>query len=342
MSEKIDIPQTTIEKLERYSKQFGIPVNDLTTELTEYLPQIKSEYPNLSMKQQVAQAYRNLITRLAQDEGGIRATKAVPHTVFFVGDSGVKDEAKKKINKINRMPPEEKKIYNPEPNVYLDYKDPSMKPITPIEHRVLYGIGSSGTSIDMGRTQFVKLDVWKESVSKIVPELNVLYTFRANPKQTDKQLPFYDLGASSATRLRKSDVTLSNEAKYELIKASGKDIFSIGDMDVLYDTRFKRDPANKMFGDADPVFIEAFVSNVVIREEKNNIVNLYDETDDGLVYATAYIPHSLPLKFNNNDRVVLLASVGELTFGNSTEPTKVLYVKGFFVVPADSALEPYV
>jgi len=89
MSEKIDIPQTTIEKLERYSKQFGIPVNDLTTELTEYLPQIKSEYPNLSMKQQVAQAYRNLITRLAQDEGGIRATKAVPHTVFFVGDSVV-------------------------------------------------------------------------------------------------------------------------------------------------------------------------------------------------------------------------------------------------------------
>jgi hypothetical protein len=338
------IPKTIEEKLSKHSQQFGINMKELKTELLENLPQVKEEFPKLSLDKQLLIAYRALTTRLAQEEGGLKS-KAIVHTGFFIGETGIKDEALKKINKIRRMKPEEQRTFHPDENTWLDYKDGDnyLKPITPIEHRTFYGFGSSGKELDPKRSLFMKFDLWKESVRTIVPSHGDLYSFRANPRESTKQLPFYNLGASTATKLRAASEQLTDDQKYAIIKGSNKDIFTIADVETIYDTRFKRDPDSKVFQEQpEPVLIEASVTSSVIREEKNNIVNLYDETDDGLKYATAYIPHYLPMKFKDGDRVLFLASLGELTFSGNTEPTVVMYVKGFFVVPIDAILQQYV
>ncbi len=340
----LNIPKTIEEKLSKHSEQFGIPVKSLKSELEEYLPSVKADYPKLSLEKQLVIAYRYLTTRLAQEEGGLRS-KAIVHTAIFLGETGIKDESIKKINKIKRMKPDEQKKYHPDENTWLNYKegDDYLKPITPLEHRVIYGIGSSGSEMDPKRTQFMKLELWKDSVRKIAPNHNEMYNFRANPRETTKQLPFYHLNASTATRLRPVEIKLTEDQKYEMIRNCGKDIFSIGDIDVLFETRFKRDPNAKTFVErSDPVFIEATVSSITPREDKNNIVNLYDETDEGLKYATAYIPHNLPLKFKDGDRVVFLAELGEVTFSGNTEPTVCMYIKGFFIVPINSVLQEFV
>jgi hypothetical protein len=345
MSE-IEIPTELVEKLEQHSTRYDIPLDELKGELLSYLPSVKEQYPRYSIGKQMWLAYRPLLNRLSKDEGNTRS-KAIPHTAFFIGQTGTKDESKKKIGKINRMiekDPGEWSKYHPSEDEWLDYKEGKtyMKPIKPMWHNTLYAIGSSGKDIEESRVKFLKLEIWKEAVNGVtIDKLHRTYTFRANPKETDRQLPYSQLNASVATRLRPIAVDLSDEDKYNLLLNSGKDIFNLGEVQSLYETRFKYDPLNPRKNTPEPVFIEAMVSNIVVREEKQNIVNLTDDTDDGLKTLTAYMLHSLPIKFQENDRVVFLGVLRTVTFKDNTQAV-VLYINGYIQVPLDVTLMDFV
>jgi hypothetical protein len=342
---QINIPESIEQKLSKHSEQFGISTEDLKTEMLEYLPQVKTDYPKLDFVKQMTLAYRQLTTRLAQEEGGVKS-KAIIHTGFFLGDSGIKDESQKKINKIKRMPPEERVKYHPDEDTWLNYKEGKdfMKPIESLDHKTLYAIASTGNEVAPERTKFAKLNLWREAVRSVTPDHDIMYTFRANPKVTDKQLPAYDLGATKFTKLRSGPVLTESE-KYEMIKNSGKEIFNVNDIEFLYESRFKRDTTPRVPGapfveTPDPVFIEANVSSVTVREEKSNIINIFGEDENGMMkFYTAYMGHNLPIKFKDNDRVIFLADIGQLTFESKPDETQtVLYVKGFFVVPVEDSL----
>jgi hypothetical protein len=342
---QINIPESIEQKLSKHSEQFGIPTEELRTEMLEYLPAIKTEYPKLDFLKQISLAHRYLATRLAQEEGGV-TSKAVTHTGFFLGESGIKDESQKKINKIKRMPPEERIKYHPDENTWLNYKEGKdfLKPIEELNHRTWYAVVSTGKEVAPERTKFAKLELWKESIGAVSPDHDIMYTFRANPKESDRQLPFYELGASKYTKLRNGP-ELSESEKYDMIKNSGKEIFSVKDIEFLFDTRFKRDTTPRVAGapfkeNPDPVFIEALVSSVTVREEKSNIVNIFGEDEEGKnLFYTSYMGHNLPVKFKDGDKVVFLADIGQLTFENKPDESKtVLYIKGFFVIPMEDSL----
>jgi len=325
----IEIPEVINEKLSKHSKQFGIELDELKTELIEYLPQVKKEYPKADIKKQIGLAYRNLATRLAQEEGSTRSN-AVIHTAFFIGETGIKDATESMRRKILRMSPAEQQTYHPDENTWLDYrqdKDTHLEPLKPLDHRTLYGIGSSGNGIDKDRLQFVKLDLWRDIVRHVAPEFNTPYKFRAVPRETDQQLGFYDLSGTQFTRLRHAPERTEEEKEND-IRNCGKDVFGIDDIDMLYKTRFTGDQSFN----ADPVFIEAYVSRVILREEKSNVVTIYDDTENGMLFATGYVPHYLPINFKENDRVIFLAELGELTRQNEEKST-VMFIKGYFVVP---------
>jgi len=67
----------------------------------------------------------------------------------------------------------------------------------------------------------------------------MIHTFRALPKDTDNQLPHYQLNSSSTTKLRHVANELTNEQKYALLKLSGKSIFSVGDAQQLFDDKIQ-------------------------------------------------------------------------------------------------------
>ena len=48
-------------------------------------------------------------------------------------------------------------------------------------------------------------------------------------------------------------------------------------------------------------------------------------------FATAYMPHYLPINFKEGDRVIFLAELGQLQFDSETNT--VAFVKGYFTVP---------
>ena len=98
----LEIPKNIEEKLGKHSEQFGIKVGELKKELLEYIPQVQDEYPTQSLAKQMYIAYRALTTRLAQEEGGLRS-KSIVHTAFFIGGTGIKDEAEKKIKKLGSI-----------------------------------------------------------------------------------------------------------------------------------------------------------------------------------------------------------------------------------------------
>ena len=332
---KVEIPDVIDEKLSRHSKQFGIELDILEEELQEYIPEIKEENPKATIKKQIGLAYRRLVTRLAQEEGSTRSN-AVAHTVFFIGDTGIEDATESMRRKILRMTPDEQQTYHPSKDVWLDYRegDNHLNPIEPLDHRTLYGIGSSGSDIDESRLKFVKLDLWRDVVRQVAPTFDVPYRLRAKPRDTDRQLGFLDLSGVQTTRLRPA-TELTEEEKEHMIRNCGKDIFGLDELDILYKTRF-----DGQFN-AEPIFIEAYVSTVIIKtdtEAKSNLVEVYGETDSGMVFARAYVPQHLTINFKEEDKVIFLTELGEIT--TSTNDKFIgLYVKGFFKVPESEADE---
>jgi len=325
-----DIPKPVMERLAKHSEQFGITLDDLEVEMLEFLPLVEKENPELEVNKQIVLAYRKLKARLKAEEGGV-GSMAIMHSAFFIGETGMKNTADQMIGKIKRMPEDEQKVFHPDDKTWLDYRegDNFGKPIEGRDHRTYYGVGSSGKEIAVDRTLFTKLDAWREAATSLSPKMNEVYTFRAMVRDSDKQLPFYDLNTSGVTTLRSSATQLSEDDKERLIRNCKKTIYNLSEIDMLYSTKFKDGGF-----DVDPVFVEADVNRIVYREDKQNIVGIDDELESGDYSSTAYFPHWLSIKFSEGDRVIFLGDLGETTSRGVT--STVLFTKGYFVLPASS------
>jgi len=335
MSEKI--PKKIVDRLVKHSEQYGISMDELKEEYMEYLGQVRKEFSDLPERKQKVLAYRRLKARLKAEEGGI-GSRAVMHSAFFIGESGLQNTADQMIAKIKRMSTEEQRIFHPDPNTWLDYRegDTYLKPIEGYDHRTYYAVGSSGKEIDKSRLGFMAIQAWRKAATALSPELGVVYNFRAINNGGDKQLKYYDLNATEITRLRESSKQLTEDEKEYLIRNCGWEIYTLADLDMLYKTHFQANElnGNRVF-DRQPVFIEADVSNIVFRDDRSTRVSLDDELETGDFVSTAYVPHYLPIKFKQGDRVIFLAELGEIT-SRTGDTSTVLFVKGYFRVPESS------
>jgi len=325
----LEISEKVLAKLEIYSKRFGIKLNELKKELVSYFKEIQQEYPRKAPKIQLNLALRRLRARLRAEEGGL-LSRANTYCGFFIGESGIENTADQMIRKIKRMPKELQAKYHPKPDVWLDYredKDTYLQPITGVLHRTFYGIASLGRDLDPENTQFMKLELWRNLATKIAPRMNTVYYFRALPREEDKQLGYYHLGGSSTTRLREIAEQPSLIDLEKCIRNCGKTIYTLKDLDMLYEIHFKN------VRNAEPVFIEADVFEIEYREDRQNRLGIDDENVPD-VTSMVYIPKYLPMNIKDDQRVIFLGRLGEVTSRRGT--FKAIYALGYFVIPPES------
>jgi len=329
----VEIPEKIMERLKKRAKQFGVSVDELRQEMLEYLPVVAEEYPEVKSNiKRLQLAYRKLKARLEKEEGSI-LSPSIMYSAFFIGESGLQNTAEQMIAKIKRMPKEEQAKYHPDPNTWLDYRedrDTYMKPIEGVDHRTYYGIGSTGRQIDKSRVKFLKLEAWDKAATSLSPELGTVYCFRAIDRAGDRQLPHYELSASSVTRLRKLEVQPSPEELEWFIRNCGKEIYRLNDLEMVYLTHFKRAGRENR----EPVFIEADVYSIIFREDKQNIIGLDDEMEGEEYKAVGYLANHLPVKFKEADRLIILGELGEVTVRGTK--SIVVFIKGYFKIPGTS------
>jgi len=324
---------TKIEgKIAELSERFGIDPKELRQEMMDYVPQIEKDTRGLKEEQYIALAFRQLRADLQAEEGGVNS-KALMYNGFFLGETGIKNTSEQMIRKIQRMTEDEQKIFHPDDKTWLDYRKDSetfMNPIEGLDHRTFYLVGSVGKELDKDRMGFGKLEAWREMVS-LGPNRGTLYNFRAIPKDSNKQTSSYYLGASKITKLRPSLYQPTDEEKEDLIRNCGKEIYNLDEMQQVFDMQFDGPGFDK-----EPVFLEANVNNIIYREKKQTIVAVDDELESGVANGTIYMPHFIPIKFKEGDRVIFLGELSKLKYQKSGEERVVMYSKGYFALPATS------
>jgi len=327
----IEIPENIMKRLKLHEEQFGIPLNELIDSFLTILPEVQIEYPKSRLDIQMNRAYRRLWSKLKKAEGGI-GSKAVMHTAFFIGETGLVDTIDKMRKKILRMPEEEQKYYHPEEDVFLDYREKTHGELLKGElwTRTFYGIGNLGK--EFKNPKFIRLEAWRDAAKTLEYSLHNIFHFRAIPKFTDRQLGYLYLGATDITRMKLADWTITDEEKEEYIRNCGKPIYTLDDLEMLYNmTVMKPGEGEEERIYRDPEFIEADVYQIRFREGKSTKIGIDDlnylDTD-----TVAYVPQYLPLDFGEGSRVIFLATFGKQQLGY--EEKIVLYVKGYFSLPS--------
>jgi len=335
----MEIPSKIQERLNQFSEMYGIPVETLKNEMLEYLPKVREEHPRMSQEKRLVLCLRLLKLQLQREEGGANS-RAIMHTGFFFGCTPIENTADRMIAKIKRMPPELQSKFHPEPEVWLDYREGSdnyLKPIKGTDHRTYYFIGSTGRELAEERVKFGMLEVWGDLVTEIMPKnLHVLYNFRALPRQTDKQLPYYHLNASSVTRFRPS-IEQIDYLEQERLARKLFDIYNISEVENIYEIKFvpPSDPEERKYWRREPIFLEGDVVNIIFTgETKQNIVRLTDfETYSEI---RCFVPKYLTINFAENSRILAFGTLSKLKRQGSDEEEIVMNMRGYINVPLES------
>jgi len=335
----MEIPSKIQERLNQFSEMYGIPIEVLRNEMLEYLPRIREEHPRMKQEKRLVLCLRLLKLQLQREEGGANS-RAIMHTGFFFGCSPIENTADRMISKIKRMSPELQSKYHPQPEVWLDYREGSdnyLKPIEGIDHRTYYFIGSTGRELEEERLKFGQLEVWGDLITETRPKnLHVLYNFRALPKKTDKQLPYYHLNACTVTRFRPTLKQIDPLEQERLVRKTF-DIYSINELESIYEIKFvpPEDSEERRYWRRDPVFIEGDVVNIIFTgENKQNVVRLTDfDTQNEL---TCFVPKYLTINFSENNRILAFGTLSKLKRYGSGEEEIVMNMRGYINVPLES------
>ncbi|MHA1290644.1 MAG: hypothetical protein ACTSPB_24935 [Candidatus Thorarchaeota archaeon] len=337
----MEIPSKIQERLNQFSEMYGIPVETLKNEMLAYLPKVREEHPRMSPEKRLVLCLRLLKLQLQREEGGVNS-KAIMHTGFFFGCSPIQNTADRMIAKIKRMPPELQKKFHPKPEVWLDYREGSdnyMKPIKGYDHRTFYFIGSSGRELAEDRVKLGMLEVWDDLITEVVPtELHILYNFRAIPRDTDRQLPYYDLKASSVTRFRPCIDQIDDLEKERLVRKVC-DVYSINDVETIYEMKFvpPEDPEERREFRREPIFVEGDVLSIFITDEdKQNVIRLTDFNDLSNYELRCFVPKYISINFAENQRILAFGTLSKSRRQGSDEEAIVMNMMGYVIVPLES------
>jgi len=337
----MEIPSEIEERIKQFSKMYGISEEILTQEMLEYLPEIREKHPRMSHEKRLLLCLRLLKLQLQREEGSANS-KAIMHTGFFFGCSPIENTADRMIAKIKRMPADLQEKFHPEPEVWLDYREESknyMKPIQGIDHRTYYFIGSTGRELDESRVMPGVLEVWGDLVTKVVPQrLHVLYNFRALPKDSNVQLPYYDLKASTVTRFRPASQELSYLDQERLARKLF-DIFDVDEVETIYEIKFvpPEDPEERQLWKREPIFIEGDVQRIFYTDEtKQNVIHLSSGSLSSNAVLTCFVPKYLTINFSENSRILAYGILSKITDRRNNKEEIVMNMRGYINVPLES------
>ncbi len=321
----MSVPKRVMERIERYVERYGISKDELLAELHENFELAKDEYPKYNNTQLWMVAVRKLGARLIMEEGS-PFSRATPYVAFFFGETGLRDASERVKRKILRMPEAEQLKYHPDEDTWIDYKTGRILE-SPMWVRTLYGIGCPGRELDFDRCVVVKLEAWRDVAESLEYSPYTWYRFRAIRKDDKATMSSMYLGATSVTKFRALDVNMDEfevaEELYKLKESNKIKVYEAQDVELLKETW---DPSN------DPVFVEAEVGQVIIREGKSNLVQLVDNKREFGPVIVGYVPKYLKIDFKAGQTVWFYTTFGTVTLSNK-EKRKAAFIKGFITFP---------
>lgn len=323
----MDIPSEYVEKIRKWAEKYAIPLGELETELNENFASVTEEHPTYSEGRRWKIAYKRLRARIVSEEEA-PFSPAVMYTAIFCGAEKLKNAIEQKKARILRMSKADQLRYHPDEDTWIDPNTgEEFDAETPVWVRTFYGIGNVGGDLDPKKAAFLKLEAWRDQAQSIEYEPYTVYKFRAISKDQQASKTWY-LGATSATKLRPHPRQLSED---ELVEFLSK-LVENGQIKVF---KTKRDILTlaKTWERGDPVFIEAEVARIRIRENRDsNIVDLMDLDEESGPIMQAYVPKYLEIDFTEGQDVLFLTTFGQVTF-SSGNSRLVAYVRGFISLP---------
>jgi len=322
------IPNEYVEKIRKWAEKYAIPLGELETELTENYASVTEEHPNYSESRRWKIAYKKLRARIISEEEA-PFSPAVMYTAIFCGAEKLKNSIDQKKARILRMSKADQLRYHPDEDTWIDPNTgEAIDDSVPIWVRTFYGIGNAGGDLDPSRAAFLKLEAWRDQAQSIEYEPYTVYKFRAVSKAQKASKDWY-LGATTATKLRPHPKQLGEE---ELVDFLAK-LVENRQLKLFKSKRDILTLAKTWEGFQDPVFIEAEVGRIRMRENSDsNVVDLLDIDEEGGAIMQAYVPKYLEIDFTEGQDVLFLATFGEITF-RTGRSRLAAFVRGFISLP---------